>query len=133
MRIFRSLLAPCFLVALAACSDDSVSGQAREITVRPNPATREALLEYQQLYPDPNDPTGLRVTFIDLPAAPCIVTIFDHSGECVEEIHKPDAETTASWNLVSGAGEEVGTGTYHFAVHLEGGAFIDRGTFFVSL
>ena len=121
MRIFRSLLAPCFLVALAACSDDSVSGQAREITVRPNPATREALLEYQQLYPDPNDPTGLRVT------------IFDHSGECVEEIHKPDAETTASWNLVSGAGEEVGTGTYHFAVHLEGGAFIDRGTFFVSL
>jgi hypothetical protein len=132
MRKFRTVFTAGVLIAIAACSGDPISDPAHKITVQPNPATHEALLEYQRLYPSGDDPTGLRVTFLDLPAVPCVITLFDQSGELVDEVDKNDAETSASWNLMSNVGTQVGTGTYHFAVHLEGGTFIDRGTFFVS-
>jgi len=49
MNKSRSVLAASLLIAMAACSGDPTSDLAGKITVRPNPATREALLEYQSL------------------------------------------------------------------------------------
>ncbi len=50
------------------------------IYVYPNPATREALEEFQQLQPAGDDPTGVRVVFANLPMANNTVKIFTISG-----------------------------------------------------
>ena len=47
-----------------------------DIYVYPNPATREALEEFQQLSPSGDDPTGVRVKFANLPRAQNTIEIF---------------------------------------------------------
>ncbi|MCB1183370.1 hypothetical protein KDM41_08045 [bacterium] len=104
--------------------------RAREgvnIYVYPNPATREALGEYQELFPAGDDPTGVRVTFANLPAARNSIRIYTASGDLVQTIpHDGRAgEGHVSWNLMSRNGQEIVSGVYLYAVVSDDSRFAD--------
>ena len=106
----------------------------RNIYVYPNPATREALAEYQQQPPSGNDPTGVRVTFNNLPAAHNVIKVFTASGDHVATVdHDGTTEQgSASWNLISRNGQEVVSGIYIYSVESDDPAFETfRGRFVV--
>ncbi len=97
------------------------------IFVYPNPATREALEEFQQFSPNSDDPTGVRVNFTNLPFAHNTVKIFTLDGDLVETIEHDGTggygET--SWNLVSRNGQEVVSEIYLFTVQSDDDRFDD--------
>ncbi|MEZ4388668.1 MAG: T9SS type A sorting domain-containing protein [Candidatus Krumholzibacteriia bacterium] len=97
------------------------------IFVYPNPATRESLREFQQLFAAGDDPTGVRVRFANLPAAHNTIKIYTLSGDLVETI---DHDGTggygeASWNLISRNGQEIVSGIYLYVVQSDDGSFDD--------
>ncbi len=89
-----------------------------EVYVYPNPATREALDEFQRFHPNSDDPTGVRVAFANLPRCVSHVRIFTEDGDLVQELWHDGERGTgeASWNLVSRSGQEVASGIYLFTV-----------------
>ena len=95
--------------------------QGTNIYVYPNPATREALAEYQQLYPAADDPTGVRVTFTNLPKARNTIRIFTVSGDLVQTIEHDGTDGTGhvSWNLMSRNLQEIVSGIYLYSVHAD--------------
>jgi hypothetical protein len=97
------------------------------IYVFPNPATRDALAEYQELFPNGDDPTGVRVTFTNLPQARNTVSIFTVSGDLVQEIRHDGTGGTGhvSWNLMSRNGQEVVSGIYLYTVQSDDDRFED--------
>ena len=97
------------------------------IYVFPNPATRDALGEYQELFPNGDDPTGVRVTFTNLPKANNTISIFTVSGDLVQTIFH-DGNTGAghtSWNLMSRNGQEIVSGVYLYTVEADDDRFED--------
>ena len=88
------------------------------IYVYPNPATREALEEYQQLFPNNEDPTGVRVTFTNLPMAKNTLKIYTTSGDLVQTIPHDGTNGSGhvSWNLMSRNGQEIVSGIYLYSV-----------------
>ena len=98
-----------------------------DIFVYPNPATRDALEEFQELSPNGDDPTGVRVCFANLPQAQNTIKIFSLNGDLVQTIfHDGTAGFgEASWNLVSRNGQEVVSGIYLYAVESDDDAFDD--------
>lgn len=88
------------------------------IYVYPNPATRDALAEYQQLNPNGDDPTGVRVTFTNLPMSQNTIRIYTVSGDLVQTIEHDGTEGSGqvSWNLMSRNGQEIVSGVYLYAV-----------------
>jgi hypothetical protein len=104
------------------------------IYVVPNPATRQALMEFSQLNPNADDPTGVRVEFRNLPASQNTVRIFTLSGDLVIEIPHDGTMGSGSqaWNLVSRNGQEIVSGVYLFSVESADSAFETvRGKFVV--
>jgi len=97
------------------------------IYVYPNPATREALAEYQELNPNGDDPTGVRVTFTNLPMANNTINIYTVSGDLVQTITQSGLDGTGhvSWNLMSRNGQEVVSGVYLYSVQSDNSAFED--------
>ena len=101
------------------------------IFVYPNPATREALADYQPFFPNSDDPTGVRVTFANLPAARNTVSIYTLNGDLVQTLQH-DGTTgrgDVSWNLVSRNGQEVVSGIYLYSVTSDlpqFGDFVDK-------
>jgi hypothetical protein len=97
------------------------------IYVYPNPATREALGEYQELKPNSDDPTGVRVTFTNLPQATNTIQIFTVSGDLVQTISHSglDGSGHVSWNLMSRNGQEIVSGVYLYAVQSDDSRFED--------
>jgi len=97
------------------------------IYVFPNPATREALAEFQEMYPNGDDPTGVRVSFTNLPKARNTIQIFTVSGDLVQEIPHDGTNGSGhtSWNLVSRNGQEIVSGVYLYTVHSNDSAFED--------
>ncbi len=97
------------------------------IYVYPNPATRDALAEYQEMYPSGDDPTGVRVTFTNLPAARNNIQIFTVSGDLVQEIphNGTNGSGHVSWNLMSRNGQEIVSGVYLYTVQSDDSAFDD--------
>ena len=94
------------------------AGQGANIYVYPNPATREALAEYQQFDPSGSDPTGVRVTFTNLPMAHNKVSIYTVAGDLVQTL---DHDGTGGaghvhWNLMSRNAQEVVSGVYLYSV-----------------
>jgi hypothetical protein len=103
------------------------AAQGANIFAYPNPATRAALAEFQPLFPNGNDPTGVRVNFANLPQAHNTVQIYTLSGDLVETL---DHDGTggygeASWNLISRNGQEIVSGIYLFVVHSDDSRFDD--------
>jgi len=97
------------------------------IFVYPNPATREALLEFQQFSPADDDPTGVRVRFANLPAARNTIKIFTLAGDLVETIAHDGTGGygEASWNLISRNGQEIVSGIYLYVVQSDDAGFED--------
>jgi len=111
---------------------DAQTAEERErdginIYVFPNPATREALEEYQQLFPNGDDPTGVRVTFCNLPMANNVVSIYTVSGDLVQTIVHDGSSGTGhfSWNLMSRNGQEIVSGIYLYSVESDNDKFED--------
>jgi len=105
------------------------------IYVFPNPATREALAEFQKQPPSWNDPTGERIMFTNLPAATNTITIYTASGDLVQTIHHDGHHDggSASWNLVSRNGQEVVSGIYLYLVKSDDGRFEDFQGYFTVI
>jgi hypothetical protein len=104
------------------------------IYVYPNPATTEALAEFQKQPPSHQDPTGERIMFTNLPAANNVISIFTASGDLVETVVH-DGHTdggSVSWNLVSRNGQEVVSGIYLYIVKSDDSRFVEfQGRFVV--
>ncbi len=97
------------------------------IYVYPNPATREALGEFQQLSPNGDDPTGVRVTFTNLPAAHNTINIYTVSGDLVQTLNHDGTGGSGhvSWNLMSRNGQEIVSGVYLYSVQSDNNQFDD--------
>jgi hypothetical protein len=97
------------------------------IYVYPNPATRDALEEFQQLNPNSDDPTGVRVMFTNLPQARNTVEIFTLSGDLVQTLQHDGTQGygQVGWNLVSRNGQEIVSGIYLYAVQSDDDRFDD--------
>jgi hypothetical protein len=97
------------------------------IYVFPNPATREALEEFQELNPNGDDPTGVRVSFTNLPMARNKIKVFTASGDLVQTIEHDGTDGIGhmSWNLMSRNGQEIVSGIYLYAVQSDDGRFDD--------
>jgi hypothetical protein len=111
-----------------------VKRSGRNIYVYPNPATARALAEYQARPPSLDDPTGLRVTWNNLPRAHNTIHVFTESGDLVKTLHHDGYSQggSASWNLVSRNGQEVASGIYLYVVKSDVSAFEDfQGRFVV--
>ena len=95
------------------------------IYVYPNPATRDALAEYQELKPSGDDPVGVRVTFTNLPAAVNTIKIYTASGDLVVALNHDGTSGVGhiSWNLMSRNGQEIVSGIYLYAVESNSSAF----------
>jgi len=93
----------------------------------PNPATRRSLEEFQQLSPNADDPTGLRIVFTNLPAAHNTIKIFTLDGDLVNELNHDGTNGYGqiTWNLVSRNGQQIVSGIYLYNVHSDDGRFED--------
>jgi len=104
------------------------------IYVYPNPATTEALAEFQKQPPSYDDPTGERIMFTNLPAANNVISIFTASGDLVETVVHDgiNGGGSVSWNLISRNGQEVVSGIYLYIVKSDDSLFEDfQGRFVV--
>jgi len=97
------------------------------IYVYPNPATLDALAEYQQLSPDADDPTGVRVSFTNLPAARNTIKIYTVGGDLIQTIPHDGLSGSGqtSWNLMSRNGQEIVSGVYLYTVQSDDSRFED--------
>jgi hypothetical protein len=97
------------------------------IFVYPNPATRDALAEFQELFPSGDDPTGVRVKWANLPRARNTIRIYTLAGDLVETIEHDGTGGygEAEWNLISRNGQEVVSGIYLYVVQSDDDAFED--------
>jgi hypothetical protein len=104
------------------------------IYVYPNPATLEALAEFQKQPPSYDDPTGERIMFANLPAAHNTISIFTASGDLVQTVFHDgiNGGGSVSWNLISRNGQEVVSGIYLYIVKSDDSRFEDfQGRFVV--
>ena len=97
------------------------------IYVYPNPATRAAVAEFQQLSPNSDDPTGVRVAFANLPRARNTIRIYTEDGDLVQTLlhDGTGGYGQATWNLVSRNGQEIVSGIYLYAVQSDDDRFED--------
>jgi len=113
---------------------DERQAEGQNIYVYPNPATREALAEFQQQHPTKDDATGVRVMFTNLPDTRNTIRIFTVAGDHIIDLdHNPDLlGGSISWNLMSRNGQEVTSGIYIYVVESADPAFDDfQGRFVV--
>jgi hypothetical protein len=97
------------------------------IYVYPNPATRDALAEFQQLNANGGDPTGVRVMFTNLPMARNSIKIYTVSGDLVQALEHNGLAGSGdlSWNLMSRNGQEIVSGVYLYSVESDDDSFED--------
>jgi hypothetical protein len=90
----------------------------REVYAYPNPATRESLAEFQALHPNAGDPTGVRISFANLPACRSAISIYTLAGDLVQSLEHDGrgGDGQAYWNLTTRNGQEVTSGIYLFVV-----------------
>jgi len=116
-------------VAVIPRSASQPAGAGREVYAYPNPATASSLAEFQALDPSPNDPSGLRLAFANLPSCHSTIRVFTLAGDLVATIEHDgsDGNGQASWNLISRSGQAVTSGLYLFTVEPHQGGF-ERAT-----
>ncbi len=101
--------------------------EGANIYVYPNPATRAALADFQEMFPNENDPTGVRVVFSNLPEAVNKIKIWTLDGDLVQEIEHDGTSGYGQqpWNLISRNGQEIVSGIYLFTVESDDDRFED--------
>jgi hypothetical protein len=99
-------------------SGNDVISNGSRIYVYPNPATREALAEFQQMHPNGDDPTGVRVMFANLPEAHNSINIYTLDGDLVTSLlhDGTNGHGDVSWNLVTRNGQQAVSGIYLYSV-----------------
>ncbi len=112
-----------------SASQPSWAYDADAVYVVPNPATRESMAPWA-LEPNAQDPSGLKVEFRHLPAAPCTIRIWTLAGDLVQVLHHDAAAAiaggdyaatgTRTWDLISRNGQQVASGVYLFTVAAPG-------------
>ncbi len=92
--------------------------QGCNIYVYPNPATRQSLAEFQQMHPDSDDPSGVRVVFNNLPRSRNRIRIFTLDGDLVADLRHDgsDGDGQLAWNLISRSGQKIVSGIYLYRV-----------------
>ncbi len=110
-----------------AQDDVQISHHGRNVYVYPNPATRDALADFQQMSPNGDDPTGVRVMFANLPQCLSVIQIFTLDGDLVASLDHDGStgQGEASWNLVSRNGQQIVSGVYIYAVRPQDGSYQD--------
>jgi hypothetical protein len=116
---------------------DAQNSQSHVFVV-PNPYTARAEWD---LVPREEDPSGTKVTFMNLPRVKGTVHIFSLSGDLVRDIEfdgRPPADLqygkdpvatptgSVSWNLISRNGQRIVSGVYLFSVDTELGREIGK-------
>ncbi len=90
--------------------------------------------EYLAQAPGHDDPTGVRVTWNNLPLAHNTIHIFTESGDLVDTLQHDGFNQggSISWNLVSRNGQEIISGIYLYVVKSDNSDFADfQGRFIV--
>ncbi len=107
--------------------------EGNNIYVYPNPATREALAEFQPRELSLENPTGVRIMFNNLPRAHNTIRIFTVAGDLLQTLEHDGYESgSTSWNLMTRNGQEVVSGLYLYSVHSDVDDFDEfRGKFVV--
>ncbi len=117
-----------------AASREEVRDGTYQAYVYPNPATRESLARFQQMHPNADDPTGVRVAFANLPACRSRITIYTLAGDLVQTLEHDGSQGAGqtSWNLTTRNGQEVVSGIYLYVIEpLESGWEDSTGKFVV--
>ncbi len=97
------------------------------IYVYPNPASLTALAEYQQMSPTADDPTGVRITFANLPQAHNTIRVYSLAGDLIKTLEHDGTGGfgQVSWNLVSDNRQQIVSGVYLYAVTSDDRRFED--------
>ncbi len=117
-----------------AQTSDQRRNMGANIYVYPNPATRQALAEFQPRGQSNDDPTGLRVMFNNLPMAHNTIEIFSVAGDLIQTIEHDGFHQggSKSWNLMTRNGQEIVSGIYLYTVESDNNDFNRfRGKFVV--
>lgn len=103
-----------------ALAPDEAGRAEDEIYVVPNPARRSSLAPWQ-LFPNNDDPTGVKVEFHHLPRSAGTVTIWTLAGDRVAELpfDGRQGNGTRTWDLLSRNGQEVASGVYLYTVEAQ--------------
>lgn len=119
----------CRLAVPQSASQPAWAYRPESVYVVPNPATPETMAPWA-LAPNGSDPSGLKVEFRHLPAAPCTIRIWTLAGDLVQVLHHDestaiavgdyDATGTQAWDLISRNGQQVASGIYLFTVEAPG-------------
>ncbi len=96
-----------------------------EVFVTPNPYYGGAQWD---LVPNPKDPTGTHVDFMNLPKGPWTINIYTVAGDLVRTLENDGAVDVgqARWDLVSRSGQDVVTGIYLYSVESEYGSKVGK-------
>lgn len=99
-----------------------------DIYVVPNPYYGSAPWD---LTPNPRDPTGAHVDFMNLPKGPWEIRIFTLAGDLVRVLENDGSQDIgqARWDLVSRNGQDIVSGIYLYSV--EGDQGIKTGKFVI--
>lgn len=92
------------------------------IRVVPNPYLAHAPWD---LEPNRTDPSGRKILFSGLPAAPARIDIFTLAGDRVRTLEHDGQSGSAAWDLLSKNGQPVAPGIYLY--HVEAPGLAERG------
>jgi hypothetical protein len=106
---------------------DAVS-ESGKVYVVPNPWTPDVLDTPWSFIPSTYDPTGTRISFMNLPRSECIIKIFTLAGDLVQTIHHDGSQGhgMATWNMISRNGQDVVAGIYLFSVESDFGTQVGK-------
>jgi hypothetical protein len=96
-----------------------------EVWVVPNPYYGDTPWD---LVPNPRDPTGTHVDFMNLPQGPWTIRIYTLAGDLVRVLENegPGNVGQVKWDLVSRNGQDIVTGIYLFTVESPHGSQVGR-------
>jgi len=96
-----------------------------EVFVVPNPYYGNA---HWDLSPNPRDPTGTQMDFMNLPKGPWTINIYTLSGDLVRTLKNDGGLDVGQtrWDLVSRNGQDITTGVYLYTVESRYGSQVGK-------
>jgi hypothetical protein len=96
-----------------------------EVYVVPNPYYGNARWD---LVPNPRDPTGTHVDFMNLPTGPWTIRIYTLAGDLVRTLDNDSGNDIGQvkWDLVSRNGQDIVTGVYLYSVESRYGSQVGK-------
>lgn len=96
-----------------------------QVYVVPNPYYGNAQWD---LTPNPSDPTGTHVDFMNLPKGPWTVRIYTLAGDLVRTLRNDSGANVGQvkWDLVSRNGQDIVTGVYLYSVESRYGSQVGK-------